>query len=425
MQLDVKTLFVFGFSVTAILGLLLLFAWNQNRGNRALVWWAFCDLFAASAMALYGGRGEIPNVVSIDLANALLATGAGMAWAGAREFDGRPVQWPVLFAGAALWLAACQVPVFYGSMNARMVLMSMVLGSYTLATAFEFWRGRREPLVSRWPAIALLGLHAVFFFARIPLAIATPMPDGLKGFSSGIFAILNFEGILFTMAAAFILLAMTKERSELRHKTAALVDELTGIANRRAFLDAAARQLKQQSRDPRPVTVLLFDLDRFKRINDRCGHAAGDRVLRLFAMIATGQLRSTDYLGRLGGEEFAAILIGADIAAGASVAERICAAFEAAAREIDGVAIAATVSAGVAQAGIGEEVHKLLERADVALYAAKALGRNRVETLREGERGSFGFPEAAPQGSARSPRLAPRGTSFDSEEREPQAGLPA
>lgn len=394
MQLDVKTLFIFGFSVTAILGLLLLFSWNQYRGNRALVWWAFCNLFAALAMALYGGRGEIPNLLSIDLANALLATGLGMAWAGVREFDGRPVLWPVLFAGAALWLAACQVPAFYGSMSARTVFMSMILGTYTLAGAFEFWRGRREPLVSRWPAIVLLGLHAVFFYAWIPFAIATPMHEG--GFSSGIFAILNFEGILFAIAASFIVLAMAKERSELRHKTAALVDELTGLANRRAFLDAAARQLKQQLRDQRPITVLLFDLDRFKRINDRCGHAAGDRVLRLFAVIASGQLRSSDYLGRLGGEEFAVILIGADIAAGASVAERICAAFEVAAREIDGVAIVATVSAGVAQAGTGEEVHKLLERADVALYAAKALGRNRVETLREGERGSFGFPEAAP-----------------------------
>ena len=396
MQLEVKTLFLFGFSVTTILGLLLLFAWNQNQGNRALVWWGFCNLLAATSLALYAGRGEIPNVLSIDLANALLATGMGMGWAGAREFDARPVQWPVLFAGAALWLAACQVPAFYGSINARTVLMSMILGTYSLAVAFEFWRGRREPLVSRWPAIALVGLHALFFYARVPLAIAMPMPDGLQGFSSGIFAILNFEGILFAIAIAFIVLAMAKERGELRHKTAAMVDDLTGLANRRAFLDAAARQLKQQSRHLRPITVLLFDLDRFKRINDRCGHAAGDRVLRLFAMIASGQLRSSDYLGRLGGEEFAAVLIGADIDTGGAVAERICAAFESAAREIDGVSIAATVSAGVAQAGMDEEIHKLLERADVALYAAKALGRNRVETLREGESGSFGFPQAAP-----------------------------
>ena len=94
---------------------------------------------------------------------------------------------------------------------------------------------------------------------------------------------LSFEALLFTIAIAFILLAMAKERTELRHKTAALVDPLTGIANRRAFLEDAAVLAKRQADDRRPAAVLLADLDHFKSINDRFGHAVGDHVLQVFA----------------------------------------------------------------------------------------------------------------------------------------------
>ena len=112
--------------------------------------------------------------------------------------------------------------------------------------------------------------------------------------------------MLFTISIAFILLAMAKERTEHRHKTAALVDPLTGISNRRAFLQDGEAQLKRQATDPRPTAVMLLDLDNFKSINDRFGHAVGDRVLEIFADVSSGCLRRIDLFGRLGGEEFAA-----------------------------------------------------------------------------------------------------------------------
>src|SRR5690606_14811718 len=130
-------------------------------------------------------------------------------------------------------------------------------------------------------------------------------------------------------------------------------DPLTGIANRRAFLESASRSLKQRSRSPQPVSALLFDLDQFKSINDRFGHAAGDRVLRAFTDIAVTELRSTDLLGRLGGEEFGAVLFGAEAASAAATAERIRSAFEANYAREGNAAKNISVSVGVASVSAG------------------------------------------------------------------------
>jgi len=123
----------------------------------------------------------------------------------------------------------------------------------------------------------------------------------------------------------------------------------------------------------------MIDLDGFKDINDRFGHAFGDRVLRLFAETAAAHLRSSDILGRLGGEEFAVVLADAERDNAFRVAERLRVSFAQAATMVDGVAVAATASLGIA---IIQDPHEtigdLLTRADGALYRAKALGRNRV-----------------------------------------------
>ena len=199
-------------------------------------------------------------------------------------------------------------------------------------------------------------------------------------FDSVWLSVLSFEALLFTIAIAFILLAMTKERTELRHKTAALVDPLTGIANRRAFLEDAAALAKHQGNVARPSVVLLADLDHFKSINDRFGHAVGDRVLQVFAGSASGALGPLDLIGRLGGEEFAIVLNGAGRENGLALAERIRTSFLEAAGDVDGRPVGGTVSIGMAISD-GEvfDLAGLLAQADEALYCAKERGRNRVE----------------------------------------------
>jgi diguanylate cyclase (GGDEF)-like protein len=159
-----------------------------------------------------------------------------------------------------------------------------------------------------------------------------------------------------------------------------MIDPLTGIANRRSFLQDGNELMRRLDSESCPTAVLLMDLDHFKSINDRFGHAIGDRVLQVFADEARATMRSGDLLGRLGGEEFAAVLYNAGKDRAVALAERMRCAFAQAAREVDGRPVAATVSIGmVVNDTSALDLRELLGQADHALYYAKERGRNRVE----------------------------------------------
>ena len=379
MNLDVNTLFLVTIYVEAILGLLLLFAWVQNTAIYAVAWWGFADLMRAASVMLFGMYGSVSDLISIDLANAILFTAFAVTWTGARVFDHRKPNWILLFGGAALWLVLCRIPAVQGSWDLRMLLSSGIITAYTWATAYEFWRGRSEPLVSRWPAIFMFFAHGALYLLRTPFG-AMLAPVNNQVFASVWITVLSFEALLFTIAIAFILLAMAKERTEYRHKTDSLIDPLTGIANRRAFLQDAEAQLKRQATEPRPMAVMLLDLDNFKGINDRFGHAIGDRVLQMFAEVGSGCMRRYDIFGRLGGEEFAALLVDTSRERALAVAEQIRASFVEVTGMVEGKPVVATVSIGVVISYDAVlDLSALLAQADHALYRAKDNGRNRIE----------------------------------------------
>jgi diguanylate cyclase (GGDEF)-like protein len=381
MNLDVNTLFLVTIYVEAILGLLLLFVWVQNTAIYAVAWWGFADLLRAASIALFGLYGSVPDFISIDLANTVLFTSFAFTWNGARQFDHRKPNWILMFGGAALWLALCHAPGIGNSWDLRVFVSSGIIAAYTWATAYEFWRGRSEQLVSRWPAIFMLFAHGSLYLLRTPFGDMLPWRSTSNHMYDSVWmTVLSFEALLFTISIAFILLAMAKERTEHRYKIASLIDSLTGIANRRAFLEDGEAQLKRQLNDPRPTAVLLLDLDHFKTINDRFGHAVGDRVLQLFAEIGSTCMHRLDMFGRLGGEEFAVLLVNATRERALAVAEEIRSSFADAAREVDGKPVAATVSIGmVISYDSVLDLSALLAQADHALYRAKDNGRNRVE----------------------------------------------
>jgi diguanylate cyclase (GGDEF)-like protein len=195
----------------------------------------------------------------------------------------------------------------------------------------------------------------------------------------GWFASVHFVALLFEVGSATCLIAMVKERSEAKHKVAALTDPLTGIANRRAFMTFAERVFSRSGRDKSPISLLVFDLDHFKAINDTFGHSTGDQALQIFAGVLSRLLRPSDFAGRIGGEEFAVVLPGCDIEAAFAIANRVRAAFQGDAGFVDGQSIGATVSVGVASTSVQEQsLHDIIVNADTALYQAKSLGRNRV-----------------------------------------------
>ena len=380
MTLDIHTLFLVTIYVEAILGLLLLFAWIQNSEIRGVAWWGCAHLMRAGSIVLFGMFGSVSQVISIDLANALLFLSFAVTWTGARVFDGQKPVVLAVIAGPLVWLAACQLPGIGSQQELRFLFASGIIATYTWLTAYEFWRGREEPLVSRWPAIFVLFAHGSIFLLRTPLAALLPWPP-VGQFESVWLTVISFEALMFTISIAFILLAMAKERTEFCHRTAAMVDPLTGIANRRSFLNDASALATSHSAAAGPAAVLLMDLDHFKSINDRFGHAIGDRVLQVFAESTRETIRAADLFGRLGGEEFAAVLRNVRREDAIALAESIHRHFVEAAAYVDGYAVGATVSIGVVLNQDNNELDmpELLAQADQALYYAKERGRNRVE----------------------------------------------
>ena len=159
-------------------------------------------------------------------------------------------------------------------------------------------------------------------------------------------------------------------------------DHLTGLPNRRTFFQAAERELARYKRHPRPLSLVMFDCDHFKAINDAHGHPGGDQVLRHFAGKLREVCREVDLIARIGGEEFVALLPSTDAAGAVAFAERLRQAVEAAVVQIDGHEVRYTVSAGVCAIGTEPlELDAWIKRADAGLYAAKRGGRNRVELV--------------------------------------------
>jgi diguanylate cyclase (GGDEF)-like protein len=391
MSLDIPTLFIVSTCIASLLGLFLFFAWVQDRAIRALAWWGAAYLLGGLGVALWIVDAGAPTP-SYGLSSALLFGACGTIWNGARLFYGRSVHPFALSAGAILWMIACQVPAFAESGVARVVLSSLIVSFYTFCTARELWRDRRKRTRSRWAAVCVPILHGLVFLPPIPLAVMRA--DEATLLSNGWMAVFTLETLLYVVGTAFIALMMAKERMETIHKTAAITDPLTGLLNRRGFLEVAERMIGHARNGDR-LSVLMFDLDHFKAINDNHGHAIGDDALRIFAQTIQGTMREGDVFGRLGGEEFAA-LVAAGSNDAAIAAERVRAAFEIAGIEISGRRLGATVSVGVADAPAADcNVGQLLSRADVALYAAKHEGRNRVICAPEEKQAPAGARKAA------------------------------
>jgi diguanylate cyclase (GGDEF)-like protein len=163
----------------------------------------------------------------------------------------------------------------------------------------------------------------------------------------------------------------------------ATLDDLTGVYNRRTFLERLATEIARAQRYQRPLSLIMLDADHFKQVNDRYGHAAGDQVLKALIGVCLGDIRQVDFIGRLGGEEFAVGLPETALPGAESAAERLRWAVETALVTVDGGTVRFTISLGVAQLlDTGEDSEALLKRADQALYQAKSDGRNRVAVWR-------------------------------------------
>jgi diguanylate cyclase (GGDEF)-like protein len=380
MTLDLPTLLIVAVFILTIAASLLLVTWLQNPDVRALALWAASFALAAIGVALFVIRGSVPDNSSILIGYAILTASYGVMWMGVRSFEGRSTSTPLMLAGTIVWLFAGQFELFYGSPKARAALVSTIVVAYSVMSAVEFWRGRDERLMSRVPIIVLLLAHALVFLIRIPLADTVPLLSSSDDSHSGWLTFVIFEVIFYVFCMTYMFGVLTKERVALWYKQASLTDPLTGVANRRGFLQRSAALLRRTTFGHRPSVLLLFDLDGFKLINDTYGHHVGDQALMEFCRAAASMLRPNDILGRVGGDEFGCLIPYASLNKGRIIAERIRRQFEAVRLQAAESTIGLTVSVGIAvSVGPDQDLTSLIMDADHAVYRAKANGRNRVE----------------------------------------------
>lgn len=404
MALDTSTLYLVATLVAALLGGMLLFFGRQEK-IAALNWWGFAYLLGATSVALWTLASPLlGEILSLTL-NTFGFVACGMVWNAARVFHGRKPSWGGMFFGAAVWVAVITgMPP--DAAATRMTIGAGIVACYAVLTASELWSERRKTLQKRWPAVIVPVLHG--FVLMLPILLGDLLQREKSDFTSSIWATtFTIELVLYAVGTVFVIFMLVSERTVSAHKQAASCDPLTGIFNRRGFAEATSRMIEREAKAGRPVAVMIFDIDHFKSINDRFGHPAGDEVLKLFAGVITNTLRISDLCGRIGGEEFAALLP-CSLGEAMHAAERVREAFANAGIEIDRAPVETTVSIGVAGGPAGVELEVLLAAADTALYRAKRSGRNRVEaaseqqpiSLEQGRRAIAGQRVAPPAGDA-------------------------
>ncbi len=383
MPLDVPTMMAMGSLVSACAAIALFVAWWLNNKISALGLWALGDAAAAG-----GILSLILAVVSRQphlsiLGGGLMVLAPGLMWKAAREFDGKPGSVVVALLGVAVFGLANAIPFTRNITGSLFLAISAV---YYLATTATLWIGRADKLAARLPIVVLVTAHAaVLSIGACSTLIGVVSQNAVPSVMS-LFGVVHFENNIFTIGAAVSILSLVKERNEALSARAARTDGLTGIANRSAFFESAEGVIERCRHECAPVSVMMFDVDLFKTVNDTHGHAVGDDVLRNFGKVLAKALRSNDVFGRIGGEEFAVVLPGADIEAACVRAERIRASFAENCRFVADRQIDPTVSCGVSVSANAEQsLSVLLKQADIALYRAKAAGRNRVERANQPE----------------------------------------
>ncbi|MFG6447505.1 diguanylate cyclase [Roseateles sp. BYS180W] len=343
---------------------------HHLRDTPGMLLWAWAPLLCAAGCLAYAAWGQWPAALVVTLANGLVLGAAALYVLGAQRFFGQPLQ----LAALAGWVSACLVLIQLAHQlwpQARAEALLLLLGAAGLSWALQrLWQGQRMGAAGRY----LQGVQAAQA-ALLALCLAQLLwPSSLDVPHGAMF--LALCATLLMMGLGVLLLASQRLREEFMQL--ARLDALTGSLTRTAWLEQAEMELARCRRYGHALSLLFFDLDSLKHINDQYGHRVGDRVLREAVQQARLTLRQSDQLGRLGGEEFAVLLPETEVASAMQVAERLRQAVE-----VGPGAPRTSISAGLVSLGAFEAIpgglDELLSRADAALLRAKTLGRNRVE----------------------------------------------
>ena len=355
------------------------YVWLGDRSNRTFKILMLAAAIGISGALIHGLRDVAPFWLSTAIGFPLGFVGSGLFWSAFRIAEGKEPLYIQAVSGGILSAILTPLPIFDDSSVFRAVLAALIIGTYSLLCAREVYIQRHvEPLPSRQLAIAILGSHALLWYLRVPFALFYE-PPAVDDHVANWFTVLTLFSALNNIFAMFTLTLLAKDRSERRYRIAAQTDMLTGLRNRRDFVEKVEKYLANAGG---PVVLIMIDIDRFKRINDTYGHLAGDKALVALANCLREICDRRWLIARLGGEEFGCLIPDSDLAAGTSVAEEIRKATEEMEIAFENNTLRITISLGVTISGAGASgLDSLLAHADAQLYRAKNTGRNRVCSL--------------------------------------------
>jgi len=382
-QFDVRTALFLGAFLTLLIGLLLLAVRRQFAAalQPSLRWWILATLAHPLGFLLIGLRALVPDWLSTVASNTLIALSFAAFAISLRVFNGSPQRRARLYSlVAATFLLASWYTYADHDEALRIGTVSMLYALLLGSSARSIYRrGQvRTAIAHVTGAMFLLGtavmawrgMAYMFMPDAIPASAFVATPLQIAAYAAG--------GLLPVVSTIGYLLMCT-EFNQQELERAASLDYLTGICNRRAIEDLATRSIAASRRHGVPMAMMIVDVDHFKRINDEFGHQAGDAALIETVQRIRDSLRSEDLVGRLGGEEFVAVMPSTDAASALAAAERMRCAFADRPMRIGERELLITVSIGVAVLDAQDQAYsQLLRRSDRAMYAAKTAGRNKV-----------------------------------------------
>lgn len=377
MNIDAPTLILLTSGITAISAISLAGEWWKGREAPLMAWsTAFALVAVGCALSLLRLSGSY--VVGVWFTHGTLVMAHALFLRGSFALVNRqPGRW--WLAGIPLWALCLGLPPDFGSAPALVFVNSATVGLYALACAVVLVRAREASGNVRILG-AVFAIHAVAYAIRSALVGVQGGFVSIGRFEGFAISAMLFEGILVAVSLTVLMVCVIRERRESQLAMLAHIDPLTGAFNRRAFLAEAGHHLcPVNGRPATPVSLLLFDLDHFKALNDTYGHSLGDDVLKRFSELARCHLREGAVFARLGGEEFAALLPRTSVAQAESMGWAIVRSFARECAVVEGRTVSATVSVGACTGSAGSSrVEEMIEAADAALYDAKRRGRNQV-----------------------------------------------
>ena len=359
--------------MSAMMAVVLLFMRRNYPPNiRGLDYWAAAPVLWLASTVLFSARDELPDLLTMVLANQALVLGATVHYIGSRRFLGHGGGWAVWGSVmAASTLVFMWLTYVAPSYSLRIAIFTLMMATLYGAHLRFLWRHGGKGFPMRLVQV-VLATHILVLCTRFISVLMGRAGNDIM--ESSLYQTVYIGAYVLTvlmLSIGAILLATDRLRTELEHL--ATHDSLTQSLNRRAVMLACQEELDRARRYGHGPSIMMLDLDNFKMVNDTHGHQHGDAVLVHFAACTAAALRSEDRLGRYGGEEFLVLLPDTDALAASRVAQRIHALLQA------GHPLGCQLSIGVTSwHGPADTLDAMLSRADAALYQAKEQGRNQT-----------------------------------------------